>query len=332
MYSTTKVCIHVTSAEALQEITKSGLKPMLGPLSSQIETQPAIFMFPRWESLEDADWLFDEWPHESEPALLAVDTTGMVLESPQPYEVLVRQPIPPSRIKVLAPGEENWDQAKRKFIAIGGLEKSGDTPATEPADTSEHGKLLQAENGLTAVLFHGTSEKEERSIRSKNRFSSWASVSKELAQQYAEMRAMDGSAQKISALSIRCAGIFDANRLPETLTIRDFIREVHLQAKRIPTVDLDQAQRRLGILAKQEESGPHYSRHNFWHEPDAFFGRDGAAIIKETLLGCGFNTITMIEQGVQTYGALNIEQIKQIKCVEEQVKRAPKRETGQLRM
>lgn len=332
MYSTAKVCIHVTSAEAIQAITQSGLKPMLGPLSSQIETQPAIFMFPSWESLEDANWLFDEWPYESEPALLAVDTTGLVLESPQPYEVVVRKPIPPSRIKVLAPGEENWNEAKRKFIEMGGLNNPGDTPAIEPLETNEHGKPIRAENGLTAVLFHGTSAKEENSIRSKNRFSSWASVSKELAQQYAEMRAMDGSEEKIIAMGIRSKEIFDANKLPETLTVRDFIREVHLQAKRIPTVDLDQAQRRLGILAKQEESGPHYSRHNFWHEPDTFFGQDGAAIIKETLLSCGFNTITMIEQGVQTYGALNFEQIELIECTQKQIKRAPKREASKLGM
>jgi hypothetical protein len=78
-------------------------------------------MFPSWDAMMDANWLFDEaWPHESEPALLCVDVQGLDLDSEAGFEVVSRVNIPPERITVLAPTELEWDQAEIVFYAKGG--------------------------------------------------------------------------------------------------------------------------------------------------------------------------------------------------------------------
>jgi len=116
-----RLCLHVTPADRVEKILREGLVPALGALSAQIETAPGIWMFPSWEAMTDAGWLFDEaWPHESEPALLAVAVDDLVLELEVDYEVVSRSPIEASRLMVLAPGENEWSQARGVFARLGG--------------------------------------------------------------------------------------------------------------------------------------------------------------------------------------------------------------------
>lgn len=118
---TLTVCLHVTHADALPAILEQGLRPQIGPLSEQVESQPGIFLFPSWADLVDANWLFDEaWPHASEPALLCVDVHGLELDMEAGFEVVLQKPVEVSRITVLAPGEADWDVAKARFFAMGG--------------------------------------------------------------------------------------------------------------------------------------------------------------------------------------------------------------------
>lgn len=131
------VCLHVTNADAIESILKNGLTPQIGPLSRQIESKPGVFMFPSWDDMVDANWLFDEaWPHASEPALLCVNTEGLVLDSEAGYEVVTREWIDPKRIAVLAPGELDWDSAKQTFSDMGGRLKS-----------NFHGVMCQCRDG-----------------------------------------------------------------------------------------------------------------------------------------------------------------------------------------
>jgi hypothetical protein len=123
---TIKACVHVTSADAIESILKNGLLPSIGPLSKKLEKSPGIFMFPSWDDMMDANWLFDEsWPHASEPALLCVNTEGMYFSGAIGYEVVFREKIDPDRITVIAPGEDNWDAAKFMFKHLGGQIESG---------------------------------------------------------------------------------------------------------------------------------------------------------------------------------------------------------------
>lgn len=120
-----RFCLHVTSAAALPSILQHGLIAAVGPLSAQVEESPGIFMFPSWEDMEGAGWLFDEaWPHETEPVLLGVHTEGLDLDSEAGFEVVTRTNVASDRILVLAPTELNWGSCKDQFRALGGLMKS----------------------------------------------------------------------------------------------------------------------------------------------------------------------------------------------------------------
>jgi hypothetical protein len=120
-----KVCLHVTSAAALPSILKQGLLPMLGPLSSQIESHPAIFMFPSWADMMGATWLLSEdWPYESEPILLCVNTANLDLSVDAGFEVRHASPIAANLVSVLAPTEFDWDKAEELFYSLGGREHS----------------------------------------------------------------------------------------------------------------------------------------------------------------------------------------------------------------
>lgn len=119
-----KICLHVTSADAVASIMSDGLVSQVGPLSAQLNEQAGVYMFPSWEDMENANWLFDEWPYDSEPALLCVKTDGMELVSEAGFEVASRAGIPADRIVLLAPGEDEWDLAKKRFEELGGRIKS----------------------------------------------------------------------------------------------------------------------------------------------------------------------------------------------------------------
>lgn len=317
MYTTANICIHVTSAEAIESILKEGLQPRIGPLSEQVEATAAVYMFPSWDKLEDANWLFDEeaWPYDSEPALLAVDTRGLVLYSPQPYEVIVEDLIEPSRLTVLAPGESNWHHARKKFIELGGLASTNQTSEKDLKRSELANGLLKNDSGMPLVLFHGTSAARPR-FRG---FTTWASTVPDLATQYSELRGLDGSEPLVVPLMMRAESTFDADRLPDCLTIADFVQELAAQGVdrgslegstgENLTAELRSMAQELWRLARVEESGPHYSRHNFWHEPECFFGQEGALIIREIFNRCGFDSISMHEQGHLTYGVLEVSQI-----------------------
>lgn len=120
-----RVCLHVAPSTAVPSILAHGLIPRIGPLSEQLETRPAVYLFPSWPDLVDANWLFQEaWPYPCEPALLAVDTTALALDLEAGFEVVALNPIEASRITVLAPGESGWDAAERRFYDMGGRSQS----------------------------------------------------------------------------------------------------------------------------------------------------------------------------------------------------------------
>jgi hypothetical protein len=121
-----KFCLHVTSPSRINSILKIGLEPRVGVLSEQAGEMPGIFMFPSWEAMNDANWLFDEgvWPYEDEPALLCVDVYGIALDCDVDYEVICRTTIPKERIMVLTVNEDDWMSQKEFFLQIGGMESA----------------------------------------------------------------------------------------------------------------------------------------------------------------------------------------------------------------
>lgn len=116
----TRTALHVTSLAAIPSILSKGLVPQIGALSRLIETQEAIYLFARWSDMESADWLYDNWPRRSEPALLAVNMRGLNVDADASYELVSYNRIEPWRISVLAAGENDWDNQKATFLGMGG--------------------------------------------------------------------------------------------------------------------------------------------------------------------------------------------------------------------
>lgn len=127
-----RVGLHVTAAAFVPRILEEGLRPSIGPLSQAIETVPAVYLFPSWEAMEDANWLFENWPHESPPALLAVRVDGLPLcvADVSRFEAVCYGPVDPSRIDVLFESEDGW--TPDRFVQLGGKLQAGDSPSERP--------------------------------------------------------------------------------------------------------------------------------------------------------------------------------------------------------
>ena len=151
-----KFCLHVTSPSRIKSILKTGLEPRVGVLSEQAGEMPGIFMFPSWEAMNDANWLFDEgvWPYEDEPALLCVDVSGIALDCDVDYEVICRTTIAKERIRVLTVNEDDWMSQKEVFLKIGGMESA---PLIRGNDYYDQRLLKNSENGKigTVETFRG---------------------------------------------------------------------------------------------------------------------------------------------------------------------------------
>lgn len=166
-------------------------------------------------------------------------------------------------------------------------------------------------NGHPKIVYHGTGS-EITAFHDMV----WASVTPDLAQEYACMRQFyhEGAAN-IMPLYMRIERPFNVDLgLSKSVTIGGFFnaaleqaidagRNVSLEKARVL---LDDIQR----CAVEEESGPHYSREDFWYEPETFFGAKGAKSIKEMFHLLGFDGIMMFEAGELTYGAFSAEQVK----------------------
>lgn len=120
----TRTALHVTSAGAIPSILSKGLTPQIGALSRHIETNEAIYLFASWADMESANWLYNNWPRRTEPALLAVNLRGINVDVDASYELVSYSKIEPWRISVLAASEDDWENQKSRFLGMGGKAKS----------------------------------------------------------------------------------------------------------------------------------------------------------------------------------------------------------------
>lgn len=123
MSTTPALALHVTALEHLESILENGLKAQIGPLSSALESVNAVYVFPSWDAMLDANWLYENWPYESEPVLLSVDVSEIPAQNicaANQAELVVYQDVPTHCIKVLAPSEENWPESLQAFLDGGG--------------------------------------------------------------------------------------------------------------------------------------------------------------------------------------------------------------------
>ena len=167
--------------------------------------------------------------------------------------------------------------------------------------------------GRPLVLYHGTGSEFSD-------FSGmvWGSVSPALASEYAFMRDQMGGRATVVPVYMRAEKIFDADlELPKTVTIGVFFNQVLEQAMEMG-FSLTESNRLKALqmldtiraCAREEESGPHYDRHNFWNDPGMLFGKKGAQAIMEFFKFVGFDGIKMQENGGLTYGVFSPNQVR----------------------
>jgi hypothetical protein len=136
----------------------------------------------------------------------------------------------------------------------------------------------------------------------------WASEGNSLPAEYSSARMnMTGGDETFYPLAMRTGSAFEADRLPRTITVGDFANEALEQSPNFArgTVDTDRVSANVNAIrsaARQEESGPHYGRQNFWNYPSELFGAQGASAINDVMDDLGFDSYRMIEGGEQTVG------------------------------
>lgn len=98
-----QIVYHVTPTRNIPSIMKRGLEPQIGSRSEKIDGEESgIYTFPDKVSAEDAvaNWLGDEFDEDDELSLLALNISGLHTVKGADYEIIVKDKIEPSRIKV----------------------------------------------------------------------------------------------------------------------------------------------------------------------------------------------------------------------------------------
>ncbi len=167
------------------------------------------------------------------------------------------------------------------------------------------------EAGAPAVLYHGTGT----DFSSFNGAVSWASVSPELASDYAELRQeIDGLSPLVMPVYMRATTPFDADKIKSGNRLRHFFNEAISQAalagRPVDEAHVEQLIVQVAMCAVREESGPYFSVTDLWNNPSMRFGSDGAEAIKAIFSALGFDSITYTELGHKTFGVFSPSQVK----------------------
>ncbi len=153
------------------------------------------------------------------------------------------------------------------------------------------------EHGRPKVYYHGSNYTNPTTGESfsAHRNTLWVSETPDLANQYAEARQDRGANSSVMPVYVRSRKLFDADKLHHTLRTGDFFKAIGAQTQGIDYKDLGDLADKAREGARQEESGPHYSRHDFWHEPHFLFGSEGADAIHSAFRLGGFSGIRSTE-------------------------------------
>lgn len=170
--------------------------------------------------------------------------------------------------------------------------------------------------GRPLVLYHGTN----RSFDAFNTRVIWSSREPRLASDYAEYKAMEpgwGPKRDVGHASVMplyvraefpfCTDSQGADTVPAFFARA--IEQARTQGRAFSEADVLEKIQFIRQCGRREESGPHYSTHDFWNG-SSFFGADGDAAIYELLDMLGFDSIVYTEDGVRTFGVLDPTAVK----------------------
>lgn len=172
--------------------------------------------------------------------------------------------------------------------------------------------IVKDARGLPIPMYHGSSS----DIKEFSGFVNWFSMSPKFASEYADLRDLQsGGGANVTKAYIRAERPFDADVFgSKAVTIPEFVMEMVGQAQdRGVVINIEEVKKLLDKLrasAREEESGPHYSIHNFWFETPMLFGSVGSDVIKKLFMVLGYDSIKYTEDGEYTIGVFSSNQIK----------------------
>lgn len=172
--------------------------------------------------------------------------------------------------------------------------------------------IVKDSSGNPLAMYHGTAG----DISEFTGFVNWFSASPKFASEYADLRDLNaGSGGNVVKAYIKAERPFDADRLSKGAnTVAEFVMEMVRQAdERGINFNEKVVRHLLDIVrrsAREEESGPHYSAHDFWFNTNSSFGNSGTDAIRELFKLFGFDSIKYTEDGEYTIGVFRSNQIK----------------------
>lgn len=207
--------------------------------------------------------------------------------------------------------------AARKGVSEAVVAEDMQQPKLPPAFWTWFGDSKVVDSrGQPLVVYHGTGA-DIGNFKTKT---IWASVKPDLANEYAfysgEWR--EGNSNVIP-MYMRIVRPFDADMgLSKDVTVGDFTGAIIEQGTFHVDLTNDMRERASDLIdiihrgRWEEESGPHYDRHDFWLSPGSMFGMKGAEALRDLFSLFGFDGIKMIEDGQLTFGAFSPNQVKSV--------------------
>lgn len=167
------------------------------------------------------------------------------------------------------------------------------------------GSKVVDENGKPLVVYHGT----QGSFEAFNGIA-WVTPDKELAVEYSDMGGFNGrptGARRVIAAYASIKNPFNSDLgLPSVLSFREFAVGAMDQAQEAGSLTREQADATQQIISEVDAKNPaSIEKHNMWNG-------ELTPYTVRMLDALGFDGIEFNEDGIQTFGALRSEQIKDI--------------------
>ena len=175
------------------------------------------------------------------------------------------------------------------------------------------------EEGDPLVMYHGTNTDFPAFEGSQM---IWGSRGKELPSEFSFLsQNFAGGAANMVPIYMKGQSMFDADRIPKTTSIQDYVTELLEQSiergREFTTEEEEQIANLEKTLADSAanqgyEYAPNYPRFHFWNYPELTFGDAGKDALWKLYEILGFDGIRMTEHGEDTRGVFDPRKVKSI--------------------
>lgn len=253
-----------------------------------------------------------------------------IMNLPNPYHAVMKDPPSNMNLMFLIKG----DKGKERTLILKSIMRKKDfesrskvftpnennlgKPITSPTNIQNfwnwfNGSKVVDDQGRPIVMYHGTAS----DIEAFSSYVNWFAPSPAFASEYADYRDLQqGGGANVVPCYLKALNPFDADRLPKSVTIPQFVVEMMEQADAngadFNERDVKNLMDEMRYSAREEESGPTYRTFDFWHQANSLFGQRGADALKQLFVVFNFDAIYYTEAGEKTIGVLSSRQVKSV--------------------